>query len=262
MSYHARLWKTIDRRKASYRSKMRPVFREALEKHIRPVYEKIEETSNIEFFEIPPLDIEPISDAYKRLYMSTALDFAMFDRHQAQKSVKMQIKQGEEEIYESLIMDHILVYLRDYVGSEIVAAGNTSVLLIQKLCDKIIPEIVEQGLGAGQAQTMLRDRIKSAWHEMKYFRTERIVRTEVNRAASWGSLEGIKSTEIDHDKVWLSALAQQSRDWHTAADGQKVGMNESFDIGGEALQYPGDPAGSAGNVINCLCSMTYEVKGF
>lgn len=234
----------------------------ALEKHIQPVYEKIDETSNIEFFEVPSLDNEAIREAYKRLYMSTALDFAMFDRRQAQKMLKIELKQGEEEIMESLIMDHILVYLRDYVGSEIVACGNTSVLLIQKLCDRIIPEIVEQGLGAGRAQTMLRDRIKSAWHEMKYFRTERIVRTEVNRASNWGSLEGVKSTEIDHDKVWLSAMAQQSREWHTAADGQKVGMNESFDIGGEGLEYPGDPSGSPGNTINCLCSMTYEVKGF
>jgi len=257
-----RQWHTIDRRKASYRSKLRPVFRDALEKHIKPVYDKIEETTNIEFFEVPPLDMSPLNEAYKRLYMSTALDFAMFDRRQAMKSVKMQLKQGEEEIMESLIMDHIMVYLRDYVGSEIVAAGSTSVLLIQKLCDKIIPEIVEQGLGAGAAQTMLRDKIKSAWHEAKYFRTERIVRTEVNRAANWGSLEGVKSTEIEHDKVWLSALSQNSRSWHTEADGQKRNMDDPFDIGGEALQYPGDPAGSAGNTINCLCSMTYEVKGF
>jgi len=37
-------------------------------------------------------------------------------------------------------------------------------------------------------------------------------------------------------------------------------MEEPFDVDGEDLQYPGDPAGSAGNTINCLCSMTYETK--
>jgi hypothetical protein len=33
-----------------------------------------------------------------------------------------------------------------------------------------------------------------------------------------------------------------------------------FDIGGEALMYPGDPAGSAGQVINCRCAMGWVVK--
>jgi len=43
---------------------------------------------------------------------------------------------------------------------------------------------------------------------------------------------------------------------HLAADGQRVGMNEPFVIegvnGDEELRYPGDPMGSAGNVINCF----------
>ena len=30
-------------------------------------------------------------------------------------------------------------------------------------------------------------------------------------------------------------------------------MDEPFEVDGEQLMYPGDPAGSAGNIINCQC---------
>jgi len=44
------------------------------------------------------------------------------------------------------------------------------------------------------------------------------------------------------------------------ADGQAVDLEEAFTIWGESLQYPGDPAGSAGNTINCLCGHYEELK--
>ncbi len=49
----------------------------------------------------------------------------------------------------------------------------------------------------------------------------------------------------------------KTREDHAEADGQEVGMDEPFDVGGEQLMYPGDPAGSAGNVINCRCTVIY-----
>jgi hypothetical protein len=41
-------------------------------------------------------------------------------------------------------------------------------------------------------------------------------------------------------------------------DGQKVGINEMFIVGGENLEFPGDPFGSPGNVINCRCTLFFE----
>jgi len=251
-----RLWKALDRQKASYRNGMKPSFMRAFDKQIQPLYDKIKEVSDIRDLIIPPLNNQPIKDAYKKLYLSTAIPFANAKRKQWKKS----LTKSEDEIFDDLIMDKILTYLEIHAGETVVAAGDTSIVLIQNLLKKITPEIVDMGLGAGAAQTMLRDMINSEWHQMKYFRTERIVRTEVNRAANWGSLEGSKSIGVPMDKAWLSAFAGNSRDDHTAADGQKVDLEEAFDVGGEMLQYPGDPAGSAANTINCLCSMYEELK--
>ena len=58
----------------------------------------------------------------------------------------------------------------------------------------------------------------------------------------------------------MSMHDSKVRDDHAEADGQEVGMDEAFDVGGEQLMYPGDPAGSAGNTINCRCTVIYNSK--
>jgi len=239
---------------------MRPIFVMALKKHIEPFIEVIPRYSDITQIEVPMLNMVPVKDAYKRLYMATAFDFAVFDRRQAKSSGQVAILKSEEEIFESIIQERIIAYLDANVGSTITAIGDTSVEVIQQLLKQLTPEIIEQGIGGGAAQTMLRDRIESAWHKATYYRTERIVRTEVNRAANWGSMEGVKSTDMPHNKVWLAAFSAASRQEHMDADNQKVDINEAFSVGPDMLEYPGDPGGLPGNTINCLCSMTYELK--
>ena len=251
-----RLWRSIDRRKAIYRRNMKPVFMQSFEDQIQPLYERIMQVSDIRDIEIPPLNDQAIGAGYKRLYSVIVMDYARDKRNQYKKS----LLKDDEEIFEDLIADLIGVYLRDSLGSEITAVGNTSVKFIQGLLDRLIPEIMDEGVGGGTAQTMLRDRIQSEWHKAKYYRTERIVRTEVNRASNWGSLEGTKSLGVEMNKVWLSAFAAESRPEHEAADGQKVDLNEPFTVWGEQLQYPGDPVGSPGNTINCLCSFYEQLK--
>ena len=253
-----RLWRMIDRQKLAYRKRLAPVFVKAFDAQIQPFYDKIMQTSDIRDVEVPPLDNTAIEQAYEKLYMTTAIDFAKSKRAGLRKFIAL--KDDDDLIVEDLIMEHIKSYLKQNAGTTIVAIGDTSRELLQDLLKQITPEILDAGIGAGAAQTMLRDRIQSAWHEAKRYRTERIVRTEVNRAANWGSLEGIKSVGVDMNKVWLSAFAKESRPEHMAANGQKVGLYETFSVGGENLQYPGDPAGSAANTINCLCSLYEQIR--
>jgi uncharacterized protein with gpF-like domain len=54
-------------------------------------------------------------------------------------------------------------------------------------------------------------------------------------------------------KQWLTSGAGNVRAAHAAANGQTVPVTEHFEVGGEALESPGDPNGSPGNVINCHC---------
>jgi len=80
-------------------------------------------------------------------------------------------------------------------------------------------------------------------------------RTESVKVDNYGAVEGFKETEFVELKGWMCAQVPESRDAHIDADGQEVALDEDFIVGGEPMDFPGDPRGSAGNVANCLCSL-------
>lgn len=87
-----------------------------------------------------------------------------------------------------------------------------------------------------------------------------IARTEVVSASNAGSYAGVDALGKygPAKKVWLATVDSRTREAHMDADGQTVGLDEPFIVDGEELEFPGDPAGSAGNVINCRCTLIYE----
>jgi uncharacterized protein with gpF-like domain len=58
----------------------------------------------------------------------------------------------------------------------------------------------------------------------------------------------------DVTKQWVAVGDSVTRDAHLEADGQVVPVDTAFIVMGESLMYPGDSAGSPGNIINCRCS--------
>lgn len=85
-----------------------------------------------------------------------------------------------------------------------------------------------------------------------------IARTETIRATNAGGQAAARGTGLTLVKVWLATFDDRTRDAHAAANGQKVPMDTPYEVDGEALMYPGDPEGSAGNTIQCRCSEYYE----
>lgn len=89
-------------------------------------------------------------------------------------------------------------------------------------------------------------------------RSRRIALTETTRLINGAAKEAWKQNDITH-KRWLTIIDGETREEHIAADFEKVGIDESFVQTGEALDVPGDSAGSAWNVINCRCGMVGEL---
>ena len=80
----------------------------------------------------------------------------------------------------------------------------------------------------------------------------------MNGAQNFASQEAWKQSGVVGGQTWLSALSPtRTRPEHAAAHGQTVKLGEMFIVGGEQLAHPGDPAGSPGNIINCLCKLIY-----
>lgn len=86
-----------------------------------------------------------------------------------------------------------------------------------------------------------------------------IARTEVVSASNAGSIEGARALgdSAPTFKEWLATADERTREAHAEADGQVVALDDPFDVDGEELDAPGDPAGSPENVINCRCTVVY-----
>ena len=100
-------------------------------------------------------------------------------------------------------------------------------------------------------------------------KAERIVRTELTRAYSMAQAASLNSiagqlpdeTRPKLMKTWISAKHPgRTRPAHWEADGQTVPYDKPFIVGGEELDFPGDPKGSAANTINCLCRMVINTE--
>ena len=88
-------------------------------------------------------------------------------------------------------------------------------------------------------------------------RAETITRTECGRVLEMASqarmTEAAKSVP-GLQKQWRhGTVTRMPRAMHLAADGQIRDVDKPFNVGGEELMYPRDPAGSASNTINCGC---------
>jgi hypothetical protein len=89
------------------------------------------------------------------------------------------------------------------------------------------------------------------------YQSERLVRTEATNAANYATLTSASDIFAGSEmmKQWIAGRDARVRPAHQAAQGQIVPFNKKFLVGGESLNHAGDPAGSAGNVINCRCSV-------
>lgn len=92
-------------------------------------------------------------------------------------------------------------------------------------------------------------------------RTEMIARTETMRASNAGTQEIYKDWGVAQEE-WLATQDDRVRPAHLEANGQIVGIDEPFIVGGEALMYPGDPKGSAENTIQCRCTTIPVIPKF
>jgi hypothetical protein len=107
---------------------------------------------------------------------------------------------------------------------------------------------------------MSNEELKSAIEDVtgySEFRADAIGRTEAQAAYSGGDIEGARALGEFGPvaKRWLAALDARTRETHAFADGQLVGLDEPFDVGGVLMDRPLDPGAPPGEVVNCRCTM-------
>ena len=128
--------------------------------------------------------------------------------------------------------------------------------------DDVIREI-QKGIDAGLGTEEIARNIRKL-SQLTPYRAAVVARTETHAAATYGSIESVREAErtldVKMNKEWLATKDDRTRSEHLAADGQQVGMDEKFIVGGESMDRPGDTSASAAQNINCRCAIIYEEK--
>lgn len=142
------------------------------------------------------------------------------------------------------------VYLRQ--------ATNRLVGIGDELWEHAREELVA-GIDKGESIDDLASRVmKSA--EVTEPRARTIARTESNGAMNAvvsqtnHRVDDMFSIEGGLSKEWSATEDLRTRPTHVLADGQVVPLDQPFIVGEASLQFPSDPTGPPGEVINCRCT--------
>lgn len=150
-------------------------------------------------------------------------------------------------------------YYQNYINYQLL---QQSELITQTLIDDIKAVILK----ASKEQLTVRQIAKVIREEKGFTKTRAITiaRTETHNAAMYAQSERAKSVQSYSNrqmyKAWIPALDERTRAAHVQMISHPaIPIEQAFSVGGEYMMFPGDPRGSASNVVNCRCSM---IQGF
>ena len=129
---------------------------------------------------------------------------------------------------------------------------NDSVIANENLRERIARDIGE-GMEAQETLDEITQRITGRFENMQTWRARQIAQTAITPTFEQGQSEAFFSAEIERH-AWLSQRDDAVRPDHWDADGQTVGIDERFIVGGESALYPGDTLLSLAQRINCRCT--------
>lgn len=129
---------------------------------------------------------------------------------------------------------------------------------------------IERVIGLGLADpemnnAMIAKELIKVGTEINKQRSEVISITETHTAAQYTSIEIARDTEREAElklfKQWVPVQDDRTRDTHAEMEAHPaIPLDDLFDVGGERLEFPGDPSGSAENTINCRCVLVYVAE--
>lgn len=171
-------------------------------------------------------------------------------------------------------------FFQRYISKWLARYGGRKIVLLKRtLADWLIDTITDQLDLAEEEENFetIASLIYQAVKEKGFYKwqIQRIVRTETTSAMNNGTLATADTTGIVLEKVWYSADDTRTRRHtgkpkspfdHLEMDGRVVAQGEKFKLMNyktgepEYLEYPGDPTGSAGNIINCRCRLSMRPK--
>lgn len=205
--------------------------------------------------------IQPIKEAYNEVYRTVGLTHG----RRVGFGINREVKRFNNDLFSRSFLNSILDWVRDNVGDRIVSVAET----MAKRIGRLVEVALEQGLSTQEMQVFLRRKLNEP--SFTRYQALRIARTEVTTACGYAADKSAENSGILLDKFWVATKDIKTRRKpkdqfdHLHMDGVSVGQNETFTLRSkngivDQLQYPGDPKGSAGDIIFCRCAVAYRPR--
>lgn len=118
---------------------------------------------------------------------------------------------------------------------------------------------ISRGVATGMSYSQMAQQL-AGYTKTGYNNAVRITRTEGHRIQQESTMDACYAARergADVVKQWDATMDANTRESHQMVDGEVRALDEKFSNG---LMYPGDPSGSAAEVINCRCVLLQHAK--
>jgi len=150
-----------------------------------------------------------------------------------------------------------VAFVNERLDSVMPDLAKTTKANLNRTIRKAIDEGTELGLYGDNLYDYITGQVENVLPKKLMGRASTIARTEGGALAQFGQYDAVESSGLIVVKEWQTTF-QRSRDTHITADGQVVGQNDFFTVGGEKALYPKAPNLSAKETVNCRCNVIYR----
>lgn len=161
--------------------------------------------------------------------------------------IEKSVMPGERKQMDEVFWSRMEEWLNIYAAEKVVA--------IQETTKRTIKKVLSKGAAEQWSNREIAKKLRDLSEISTGIRARRIARTETHTGACTSMNTAAGSTGIVKTREWDAADDERTRDDHRIIDKEngRIRFDEYYKVGGELLKYPGDPSGSAKNIINCRC---------
>lgn len=243
-------------RHGRYERRASIILRRGIRNAITIPYDNLEEWN---YRALVAINVGSLYDSFLEMHTSIGMAHGKYIGREINKEIREE-KNFDPNLFEGGYREFIARWLINNAGTQITSVREE---LIEYLI-KFIADGIEDGK---DIRTISRELQKHVLSKGFYrWQIERIVRTETTAAANQGAIRAGESSNIIWEKEWISSKDARTRRKpedqfdHFDMDGVRVGKGEKFDVQGDEIDYPGDPKGQPGNIINCRCTVAVVPK--
>jgi hypothetical protein len=203
---------------------------------------------------VTDLPTKPLTKVLRALYESAGLQNALYVRQQIKRQTR---KAAPTDPIEKLRWMTNEYYRQNLLTQAVAPITNTT----KRQIEMVLQQANAEGWGVKKTVAALKS------SDITRSRAELIVRTETMKAANAGAMLSAAEMDIAVQKKWISANDNRTRRIprdqydHLHMSGRTVNYADYFIVPStksiDAMQYPGDPTASAGNVCNCRCTVAF-----